>query len=199
MPYARATVTASAIGQGLAFLLGVWGVRNFNLIWIFIAVFIYVGASQERKSVRIRSRLAGVKVSQAYSKAIPCLSANSTVLDALGVAHHTSNSHLPLFEGDQYIGLISRENLIDAMEISRSGVLLRELQIKERPAIHLQDDLREVQSLLDEHDLTALPVIESGQFLGLISVSNIEEVLHLATTRPKPPHLRPHPSDGQIN
>jgi len=63
-------------------------------------------------------------------------------------------------------------------------------------AIHLQDDLREAQSLLDEYDLTALPVIESGKFLGLLSVKNIEEALRLTT---KPPHLRPHPSDGQIS
>ncbi len=199
IPYARATVTAGGIGQGLAFLLGVWGVRNFNPIWVFIAVFIYVGASQERKSVRIRSQLTGVKVSQAYSKAIPYLSANSTVSDALDVAQNTFKSHLPLFDGDQYIGLISRENLIDALEISRSGVQLLELRIKQRPAIHLQDDLSEAQRLLEEYDINALPVIESGQFLGLISVNNIEEALKNAMTRPKHPHLRPHPSDGQIN
>lgn len=196
MSYARATITAGVIGQGLALLLGVWGVRNFNLIWIFIAVFIYMGASYERKSVRIRSRLAGVKVSQAYSKGIPPLYANTTVLDTLGVMQQTSQTHFPLIEGEQYIGLVSREALIDAVEMSRSGVLLRELRIKERPTIHLQDDLSEAQRLLDEHDITALPVIESGQFLGLISVSNIEEALRLAT---KPPHLRPHPSDGQIS
>ncbi|MFA9406232.1 MAG: site-2 protease family protein [Anaerolineales bacterium] len=196
MSYVRATVTAGVIGQGLALLLGVWGLRNFNLIWIFIAVFIYVGASHERKSVRIRSRMAGVKVSQAYSKGIPSLYANSTVLDALGVTRQTSHSHFSLNEGDQYVGLISREDLIDAVEMSRSGVPLRELRIKERPAIHLQDDLREAQSLLDEYDLTALPVIESGKFLGLLSVKNIEEALRLTT---KPPHLRPHPSDGQIS
>ena len=199
MSYARATITAGVIGQGLALLLGVWGVRNFNLIWIFIAVFIYMGASYERKSVRIRSRLAGVKVSQAYSKGIPPLYADSTVLDTLGVMQQTSHTHFPLIEGEQYIGLVSREALIDAVEMSRSGVLLRELRIKERPTIHLQDDLSEAQRLLDEHDITALPVIESGQFLGLISVSNIEEALRNPMTRPKPPHLRPHPSDGQIS
>ena len=196
MSHARATVTAGVIGQGLALLLGVWGVRNFNLIWIFIAVFIYVGASQERKSVRIRSRLSGVKVSQAYSKGIPSLSANLTVLDALGVTQQTSYSHFPLIEGDQFVGLVSREDLIGAVEMSRSGVLLRDLRIKERPDIHLHDDLSEAQRLLEEHNLTALPVIELGRFMGLLSVKNIEEALRLAA---KPPHLRPQPSDGQIS
>jgi len=141
MSYARATATAGVIGQGLAAILGFWGLRNFNLIWIFIAVFIYMGASQERKSVRIRSRLAGLKVSQVFSKDIPHLYANSTVLDALGVTQQTSHSHFPLIEGDQYVGLVSREALIDAVERSRSGTLLRELQKKERASIHLQDDL----------------------------------------------------------
>lgn len=196
MSYARATATAGVIGQGLAAILGFWGLRNFNLIWIFIAVFIYVGASQERKSVRIRSRLAGVKVSQVYSRGSPNLSVDSNVFDALGVAQLTSHSHFPLIEGDQYVGLVSQGDLIGALEMDRSGVLLRELQLKERPAIHLQDNLSEAQNLLDEHDLTALPVIESGQFLGLISVSNIEEALRNAI---RPPHLRPHPSDGQIS
>jgi len=196
MSYARATATAGVIGQGLAAILGFWGLRNFNLIWIFIAVFIYMGASQERKSVRIRSRLAGLKVSQVFSKDIPHLYANSTVLDALGVTQQTSHSHFPLIEGDQYVGLVSREALIDAVERSRSGTLLRELQKKERASIHLQDDLSKAQRLLEEHNLTALPVIESGKFMGLLSAINIEEASRLATIQTKPPHLRPHHSDG---
>ncbi len=193
MPYARATVTAGVIGQGLALLLGVLGAVNSNLFLIFIAVFIYLGAGQERKSVRIRGLLAGVKVSQVYSKGIPAFHANSTILDALGVAGHTSHSHFPILESDQFVGLISREDLIDALKLTGPDVLLKELRITERPTLHLHEDLSEAQRLLEEYDLTALPVIDVGRFMGLISERNIEVALRLAI---KSPRLRPHPSEG---
>jgi len=199
LSYARATVTAGAIGQGLAILLGVWGALNFNLIWIFIALFIYVGASQERRSIRIRSLLARVKVSQVYSQGIPYLFANSTVKLALDVARQTPHSHFPVIEGDKYVGLISWEELIDAMKIPRSDVVLGELQMKERPTLQLQDDLSEAQRLMEDHELTALPVIDSGRFMGLISVRVIEEVLRTTMSQPKHPHIRQQPSDSRIN
>src|SRR5262245_19667992 len=46
MSYARATQIAATVGQGFAFVFGFWGLLS-NPFLIFIALFVYIGASQE--------------------------------------------------------------------------------------------------------------------------------------------------------
>ena len=53
MNYVRATEIAASIGQGLAIVLGVIGLFS-NLILIFIAFFVFMGAQQEAAMARVR-------------------------------------------------------------------------------------------------------------------------------------------------
>ena len=53
MPYARATQIAAWIGQGLAVVFAIFGIFG-NLLLIFIAFFIFVGAQQEVAMARLK-------------------------------------------------------------------------------------------------------------------------------------------------
>src|SRR5207247_8066139 len=60
LSYARATQVAATVGQGFAFffgiigLFGVPGIYNPNPFLIFIAFFVYIGASQEAALAQMR-------------------------------------------------------------------------------------------------------------------------------------------------
>src|SRR5947199_6420010 len=54
MNYARATQIAASVGQACAFIFGLVGLMNGNFIWVFIALFIYIGASQEAAAAQMR-------------------------------------------------------------------------------------------------------------------------------------------------
>src|SRR5438874_2916816 len=47
LSYARATQIAATVGQGCAFIFGFLGLTSGNYVLVFIALFIYIGASQE--------------------------------------------------------------------------------------------------------------------------------------------------------
>ncbi len=65
MEYTKATQVATALGQGMAFLFGLLGLLSGNPMLIFIALFVWVGATQEASVVQIRSALGGIPVSRA--------------------------------------------------------------------------------------------------------------------------------------
>src|SRR5205823_2317293 len=65
MEYGRATQTAAAIGQGLAMLLGFWGLTKGDPFLLFIAFFVYMGAGQEAATVQAELAFRGVPVREA--------------------------------------------------------------------------------------------------------------------------------------
>jgi stage IV sporulation protein FB len=66
MDYARATALAVTIGQGLAWLMGLWGFLGGGFFLVLVAIFVYTGAGQEGRMVMVRSVLGELKVGQAY-------------------------------------------------------------------------------------------------------------------------------------
>src|SRR5439155_25272002 len=54
LSYARATQIAASIGQGCAFVFGFLGLFGPNPFLLFIALFVYIGASQEAALAQMR-------------------------------------------------------------------------------------------------------------------------------------------------
>ena len=61
MDYVRATHIAANIGQGMALLFGFFGLFS-NPFLVFIALFVWMGATQEAGMVEMKSVLGGVPV-----------------------------------------------------------------------------------------------------------------------------------------
>ena len=59
MPYIRATRSAAGIGKMFAILMFVLGLFSFNFMLLFVAFFVYVGASEEEKATEIKHQPGG--------------------------------------------------------------------------------------------------------------------------------------------
>src|SRR5215207_3478177 len=73
MDYVRATQIAANIGQGMAFLFGLAGLFG-NPFLLFIAFFVWIGASQEASMVQMRNTIGGIPVTQAMQTRFDILS-----------------------------------------------------------------------------------------------------------------------------
>ena len=62
--YVSATQSAATIGQGMALLFG-FARLFYNPMLLFIALFVWIGASQETGTAQIRSALGGIPVQRA--------------------------------------------------------------------------------------------------------------------------------------
>src|SRR5512134_1769610 len=75
MDYVRATQVAATIGQGMAFLFGLVGLFN-NPFLLFIAFFVWIGASQEASMVQMRNSISGIPVTNAMQTRFETLSSS---------------------------------------------------------------------------------------------------------------------------
>jgi stage IV sporulation protein FB len=184
MDHSRATVIAVAIGQGLAWLLGLWGLLGGGLFVVVIAVFILLGAGQEGQLVRIRRVFDGLKVQDAFSRGVESLSPSSSLQQAVNLTLKSMQSDFPVCENGELLGLLTHNRLIEAINDHPPDTTVEKVMNTEIPGVEPQEGLFQVQQLLAELGLDALPVVDHGAFLGLITSRDLNEVYQFFSNRP---------------
>ncbi len=184
LDYARATSIAVTIGQILAWLLGLWGFLQGNLFLIFIAVFIFLGAGHEGQTVQLRKILGGLSVDQAYSRDLDVLHRDATLREAIALTLNTFQADFPVCDGEKLVGIITHTRLVESLSRYGPDVALEQVMIKDFDPVKPDAGLFDVQQLLSQKRLDALPVVgEDGRFLGLITAGDINEVYRLVSIR----------------
>jgi CBS domain-containing protein len=114
--------------------------------------------------------------SELISYDIPPLKLSDTGVKALDWMEEFKTSELPVVNEDKYVGLISESEVLDRNNIDDSfndyGLSFK------RPFGHENQHLFEVISLIVQHDVDLLPVVDQNeQYLGLITTKKIIQYL----------------------
>ncbi len=184
LDYGQATNIAVTLGRGLAVLFGIYGLLNGAFFTVLIAIFIYSGAAQEGRMVQFRQRLRGYTVQQAYSNQIPVLQpADSLRIAANWMARGVSD--FPVSHFDKYVGFLSNAQLTAALRQGGADQTVASVMNRNVPAVSLTADLYDVQQRLSNEGLGALPVVENGRVLGILSARHIQQMLRMAAMQPE--------------
>lgn len=184
LDYVTATRIAATIGQALAFLFGFWGFLGGGFFMILLAIFIYMGAGQESQMVQIRQALRGLKVAQAYSRQTRTLSPQATLQDAVDLILSTFQADFPVCEGERLVGLLPQMRLLEQLNQRGPATPVSEVMLTEVTPVAPSEEVFAVQQRLAESQLDALPVVEGGRFLGLITSRDISELYRLISIEP---------------
>lgn len=178
LDYVRATQIAATVGQGFAFLLGFWGLFT-NPLLIFIAFFVYLGASQEAKLVQMRELAQGLPVSAAMVRDVKTLPVDAKLTDAVDVLLSTSQQEFPLLdEHGKVYGILTRDTLIRALREGTLDTPARQVVQPSSARVNARMPLEQVFAKMQENNLSSLPVVDEGEnFLGLITLENIGEMM----------------------
>jgi Zn-dependent protease len=182
--YARATRIAVTVGQGIAWLMALWGLLGGGLFIVAIAVFILIGASQEGQLVQLKSLFDGLRVEQAFSRGVKSLSPSSTLREAVDLTLSTFQSDFPVCVDDQLVGLLTQSRLIDSLNRLKPETLVGQVMEVDVSPVEPKDGLFQVQQRLAELRMDALPVVDQGMFLGLITSRDLNEAYRLLSKRP---------------
>ena len=191
MPHARATAIAVSIGQALAWLMGLAGLLTGNFLWILIAIFIFAGAAQEGRMIQVKSVLEGLRVRHAFSRGGMALSPDDPISRAADLTLESFQADFPVYggglicDGATLVGLLTHTNLIRALKQQPSGTPVRAVMQTEFPVLGLDDELFEVHRRMAEAKLEALPVVDGGSFLGLLTRRDVNEVYQLLSISPE--------------
>src|SRR5881227_3047736 len=115
MSYARATQVAASVGQGFAFVFGFLGLL-WNPFLIFIALFVYIGASQEATLAQMKDISRRLPVSSAMVREFRSLPKTATLEEAADALLATSQHDFPVLdETGNVAGVLTRQDLFASL------------------------------------------------------------------------------------
>lgn len=185
LEYVRATNIAANIGRLTAFLMGLWGLFNGSIFLILIAFFIFVGAGQEAAMVRLRSVLRGYQVKQVYSPSAYRLVPDSTVQQARNLALYGKQHSFAVVEGHTMVGFVTRQDLVSAISTAVPHTPVSRIMRRDIRPVASHDNLFDVQQRMTEEHMEALPVVDGGLYMGLISRRQIADFHGLLASEPE--------------
>ncbi len=184
LDYVKATRIAASVGRALAVLMGIYGLFNGGIFLILIAIFIYSGATQEEQMVRLRGSLRGYKVQQAYTPSAYQLSPYHNLQHVVDFMLISGQSSFPVSQGELYVGFLTRDKLEQALQTRGAHTWISDVMRRDVQPVSLTTDVYDVQQRLGSENLDALPVVENGRCLGIITRNNIQELYRLSRIAP---------------
>lgn len=188
LDYSKATTIAVRVGQGLAWLLGLWGFLSGSYTLILIAVVVWMGASGEGRETDARSVLGEIKVRQAMTRSPEILTAKDTLSRAVDLTLSSSQSDFPVVElgGEEVVGLLTEKDLLNGLKSKGESAAVGEVMQRRFATAMPEDPLYEVQRRMATAKTKTVPVINpSGQLLGLLTSEDINEAYSLFSIRPQ--------------
>jgi Zn-dependent protease/CBS domain-containing protein len=176
MDYVRATQIAANIGQGLAFLLGLFGLFN-NPFLLFIAFFVWIGASQEAGMVQMRNTISGIPVTHAMQTKFEILSPSDRLDRVVSLILAGSQQDFPVVQDGQFIGVLTRDDFIKALSQQGKDTPVIDVIKRNVPSVDSHEMVESALMRLQESGSKTLPVMHGGRFVGLVTSENITEFL----------------------
>jgi Zn-dependent protease len=176
MDYVRATQIAANIGQGLAFLLGLFGLFN-NPFLLFIAFFVWIGASQEAGMVQMRNTISGIPVTHVMQTKFEILSPSDRLDRVVSLILAGSQQDFPVVQDGQFIGVLTRDDFIKALSQQGKDTPVIDVIKRNVPSVDSHEMVESALMRLQESGSKTLPVMHGGRFVGLVTSENITEFL----------------------
>ena len=180
--YVRATQTAATIGQGMAFVFAFLGLF-FNPFLIFIALFVWLAATEEASLVQLRSALDGIPVKRAMITHFRTLRPDETLAQAVEHVAAGFQQDFPVVEDGHPVGVLTRHDLTTALGQLGPQSRVWEVMRRDFVAADPNEMLQTAFARLRDCDCHALPVVQDGQVVGLVTADNLAEVLMIREAR----------------
>jgi len=177
-PEDEATLIAAKTSRFLAVAMGLFGLLSSNFLLVFVALFVYLGASQEGAAARGRSLTSGYPVRAAMITDFRTLSHGNTVREAGDLLLATSQQDFPVLHGTEVIGLLTRSALMRAM--LQDGPESYVAAAMDRNFVRLPPDMELAAAMPQISAAGSCALVMDGEtLLGLLTAENLYEFMLL--------------------
>ncbi len=184
MDYVRATETAARLGQGLALVFSFFGLFT-NPFLVFIALFVWMGASAEASSVSLRSAIAGIPVARAMITDFRTVEATDTLGHAASLIIAGSQRDFPVLDGGQLAGILTRDALVKAIAAHGVASRVREAMTTAFERVDAREMLERALEKLQQCECPVLPVMLGDRLVGLLTADNVGEYVMIQGAIPQ--------------
>ena len=186
MSYARATQTAATVGQAFAFIFGFVGLFA-NPLLIFIALFVYIGATQEAALAQMRDVSRGLPVSSAMVRDFRSLPKEATLQEAVDALLATSQHDFPVVDDNGNVaGVLTRHDLIAALRRDDPEIRVGDVMRRDIPTVTTGTRFEEAFRIMQECNCPAVPVLDNmKRLVGLLTPENVSELMMIHSAMPR--------------
>lgn len=180
IPYIDATRKAVAIGKGMAFMMGIFGLLTLDgagLWFLLIAFFIYYGAAAEGEATTISVTLEGLKARDLMTGLpdVIYVPPGWTLDQLVDVMFKTKHTGYPVQESHDspVLGVITFADIHRIPEPERSTIRVRDVMTSEVIAIEADADAFDAFKLTISNNVGRLIVMDRGRMVGVVSRTDL--------------------------
>jgi Zn-dependent protease len=190
LPYRQATTIAAMVGQGLAILFVVVGLK-FSFWLVLIGAFIFLGAEGEERVVRMRSALRDLAVGDVMSRGVAVLSPSDPVSRGIELIYQTGQDDFPVLEEGRLVGMVTRSGLVEATNAQGANTPVMTIIGTNVTLASPRDRLAQAcEEIINGTSTNAVVVVDEGQLVGMVSPDNVNRYLLLQSSLRSPRRRR---------
>ena len=177
MSYAKATRTAATIGQGMAVVFVLFGLLTGHFMLMFIAFFVWIGASNEAQDAEQDSLLSGLTVRDAMVTDYRRLTPEDTAQNTVQLILQGWQADFPVISHGQFVGIVTRQDVVTALEAGNLSQPVANFMRTDALRCTPEENLDTALDTLRASHLPLLPVISDGRLIGLLTSENVLEAI----------------------
>ena len=176
----RATRIAAWLGRALAVGFAILGLLGGNLILVFIAAFVWMGAGAESQQTQLKAALEGLRVRDVMTPFARAAQASAPLDEVAAEMQREGQLSVAVVDGERVLGVVSLEDLTSVPAEERLQTHAREL-VKPVPALGPDEPAWRGLRMLSERNLTLVPVVQDGRLVGTLSASDVKRAVRMRT------------------
>ena len=172
----KGTRIAVRVSEVLAWTMGIYGLFTFNLFLMLIALFVYSAAQSEMLVLITQGVLRGLKVKDAMVAMKP-IDGDLSLKDAAEEMLRSRNRMLLVQNRKNELGLINLDMIRKVDKRLWDGIPLQEGMIVASKSLQPNDLVGDSLPDLVASPLSALPVKEGGEGVGVLRYLDLSEII----------------------
>ncbi|MHC1597940.1 MAG: CBS domain-containing protein [Methermicoccaceae archaeon] len=190
MPYVQATRRAATVGKLLAIVMAIFGFF-FNIWLVLIALFVYIGASEEESATHVSRTLKHVRVGDIMTEDVMYTSPDTTISQLLDTMFETKHMGYPVSESEQskgvplseVSGIVTFHDVRKVAPQDRDALLVRDVMTPN--VITIPKDAHAIEALkrLKEYGIGRLVVVDNDEVVGIVSRTDLMRSVDILSLR----------------
>ena len=178
LAYGRATRIAASFGRGIAFLFGLLGLFYSPLL-LFIAVFVWLGATQEAALTRMKAAVGGIPVHRVMASEFKTLAADDSLQHAADLTLTGTQKDFPVVSDGILKGVVLQTDLLAALSRHNSREAVASITRKDTFSVEAAEMMDAVVTKLNECRCDLLPVTRAGKLVGVVTTDALGALMRL--------------------
>jgi CBS domain-containing protein len=159
----------------LAFGLGFMGLFNGHPLWVFIALFLFIGAAEEGARAQTEAFVEGVTVREAMMTQFVSLRRGDGLNRAVELLLAGTQQEFPVVEEGEVVGMLTRQRLLHALAETGPDRYVSEVMEPASEAVSPDSPLQDVLERMMTKGVTVVPVQSDLGLCGLLTAENTSE------------------------